>query len=48
LANVIEGSRTVDEQLDAIYEKLSSWLVVLFKDGKLERALKASGLDSGM
>jgi|ERR1035441_8467290 hypothetical protein len=40
LASVIEGKSTERVQVEAIHSKLSGWLDALFKDGKLEPALK--------
>jgi len=48
LADVIDKAKGEPEQLTAIHKKLTTWLEILFKDGKLEDGLKASGLDSGM
>ena len=48
LADVICNAKGEPEQLTAIYERLTTWLKVLFEDGELEDGLKASGLDSGM
>jgi len=45
---VIDKAKGEPEQLTAIHKKLTTWLEILFKDGKLEDGLKASGLDSGM
>lgn len=48
LADVIGNAKTVDQQLDAIHSRLASWLQDLFKDGRLDRALIRSGLNSGV
>ena len=40
LAALITGKSTEREHLDAIYETLNRWLVVLFGDGGLETGLQ--------
>jgi hypothetical protein len=45
---VIQHAKTQADQLTAIHKKLTTWLEVLFKDGKLEEGFKKLGLDSGM
>jgi hypothetical protein len=48
LADVIGDAKTEADQLAVIHNRLSTWLDVLFKDGRLEKALEECGLDSGM
>lgn len=48
LWDVIEGAKTESEQLECVYNRLNSWLTILFEDGELERSFKASGLDGGL
>ena len=48
LGSVIQQAKSQGDQLTAIHKKLTTWLEILFKDGKLERAFKKMGLDSGM
>jgi hypothetical protein len=48
LADVIENAKTEAEQLEAIHKKLTTWLDILFSDGKIEKALQQPSLDLGM
>lgn len=48
LGDVIDNVKTEGDQLTAIHKKLTTWLEILFKDGKLENGFKKSFLDSGM
>jgi hypothetical protein len=48
LGDVIGNSKTEADQLVVVQQRLSTWLDVLFKDGRLEKAFKKCGLDSGM
>ena len=48
LADVIKDAQSSTDQLNAIHNKLTGWLEILFADGKLEAAFKKSSLDSGM
>lgn len=45
LAEIIKNAETEADQHDAIYQFLQDHLTILFGDGTLEAALKASGLD---
>lgn len=48
LGDVIAGTTTEGEQLEAIHKRLTTWLQVLFGNGVLEKAFGVCGLDSGM
>jgi hypothetical protein len=48
LADVFGSATTASDQLNATQQRLATWLEVLFRDGRLEKAFKEAGLDSGM
>jgi hypothetical protein len=48
LGDVICDAKTEADQLAVIHQRLSTWVDVLFKDGRLEKALAKCGLDSGL
>jgi hypothetical protein len=48
LGGVIGQAKSQADQLTAIHKKLTTWLEILFKDGRIKDAFKKMGLDSGM
>ncbi len=48
LADVIANAKSEADQLMVIHHRLTTWLEVLFRDGKLETGFRKSSLDSGM
>ena len=46
--SIIKNATTQQSQLDVIYKTLKSWAETLFGDGRLEKAFKEAGFDSGM
>lgn len=48
LADVIKNEESESGQLMAIHKRLTSWLGILFNDGKLETAFRKVSLDSGL